>query len=162
MKLHCWLLTNHQAALLLKQRFWPAHGPEVNNSSQIVSRNGPRALSTSHYTMTKTCSGLPSAPLAIVADALSGDACTVSWLEANLPVDCDFSPLSFARIGRAPARMVLPRPLSGDVNSRNPLTAHDGDNSEDDPHLRDWFSAAADFDDHGVEHDDPVSDEDPD
>ena len=60
---------------------------EINNSYQIVSCNGTRALSASQCTMIKTCLGMPNGTTAIVTDALSGETCLVGWIEADSPDD---------------------------------------------------------------------------
>lgn len=106
-------LYDNEATHLLNLRFWPAHGPAANNSYQIVSRTGPRVLSASHYTMTKTCIGSPSVPTATVTDALSGETCLVSWIEDDS--HADICPMSLATWGWSSAQCApgLGEPLRG-------------------------------------------------
>jgi hypothetical protein len=149
---------------------------EIKNSYRIVSRNGPRALLASQYTMTKTCLGLPRGTTVSVTDALSGETCLVGWLEAEsqdggrgwieAASHDDICPFSLAYLGRAPARVVLPRSSPEVDNPRYPPHVQVVVDQVDlDPHGRDTISAGLDFDEKGNELDDDefsYDDEDPD
>ena len=124
---------------------------EIKNSYRIVSRNGPRALLASQYTMTKTCLGLPRGTTVSVTDALSGETCLVGWLEAEsqdggrgwieAASHDDICPFSLAYLG-APARVVLPRSSPEVDNPRYPPHVQVVVDQVDlDPHGRDTISA---------------------
>ena len=120
---------------------------------------------TSHYTMIKTCLGMPKAQrdIGYRHRRLSGDTCLVGWIEAG--ANDDICPFSLACIGRAPVRLVLPRSSPEVDNPRCPPHVHVDDQVDLDPHDSDMLSAAVDFDDYGNEldcDDSPSDDEDPD
>ena len=121
-----------------------------------------------------------------VTDALSGETCLVGWIEAEsqdggrgwieAASHDDICPFSLAYLGRAPARVVLPRSSPEVDNPRYPPHVQVVVDQVDlDPHGRDTISAGTstkkamsstlDFDEKGNELDDDefsYDDEDPD